>query len=153
MCNYYWKFKQNCSELMAQFQHQLSSNNKWKFGWEQEKTLQLFKNTFHGTVMLHHLNFNKLFFMNYDTSYISLGVELYWGQYGNHLVIGFASSALNNCKKRYNLTEKELVSIVFACNKFRTYVLAYPITVKSDHKPISFLKRCMLSHRRLTRSY
>ena len=41
--------------------------------------------------------------------------------------------------------------MVFACNKFRTYILRYPITVRSDHKSISFLKKCKLSHGRLTR--
>ena len=58
---------------------------------------------------------------------------------------------LNSCERNYNTTEKELLSVVFACNKFRTYILGYPVTVRSDHKSISFLKRCKLSHGRLTR--
>ena len=32
-----------------------------------------------------------------------------------------------------------------------TYILGYPITVRSDHKSISFLKHCKLNHGRLTR--
>ena len=63
----------------------------------------------------------------------------------------FSSRVLNNCKRNYNVTEKELMSVVFVCNKFRTYILGYPITVRTDHKSISFLKRCKLSHGRLTR--
>ena len=44
-----------------------------------------------------------------------------------------------------------VVKLVFACGKFRTYILGYHITVRSDHKSISFLKQCKLSHGRLTR--
>ena len=89
--------------------------------------------------------------MNCDASDVSLGAELYQeDKEGNHLVISFASRILNSCEHNYNVTEKELLSIVFACGKFRTYILGYPITVRSDHKSISFLKQCKLSHGRLT---
>ena len=57
----------------------------------------------------------------------------------------------DRCEKNYNVTEKELLSVVFACGKFRTYILGYPVTVRTDHKSISFLRRCKLSHGRLTR--
>ena len=70
---------------------------------------------------------------------------------GNHLVISFASRVLNHCERKYNVTEKELLSIVFACGKFRTYILGYPVTVRTDHKSISFLRSCKLSRGRLTR--
>ena len=70
---------------------------------------------------------------------------------GNHCVISFASRVLNSSERNYNVTEKELLSVVFACNKFRTYALGYQITVRTDHKSISFLKNCKLNHRRLTR--
>ena len=40
---------------------------------------------------------------------------------------------------------------MFACEKFRTYILGYQLTVRTDHKSISFLKNCRLKHGRLTR--
>ena len=102
--------------------------------------------------MLHHPDFNKPFYINCDASDISLGSTLYQEDGdGNHLVISFASWTLNKCERNYNVTEKELLSVVFACGKFRTYILGYSITVRTDHKSISFLKNCKLSHGRLTR--
>ena len=102
--------------------------------------------------MLHHPNFEKQFFMNCDASDLSLGSVLYQeDQEGNHQVISFASRTLNKCERNYHTTEKELLSIVFACEKFRTFILGYPITVRTDHKSISFLKNCRLKHGRLTR--
>ena len=102
--------------------------------------------------ILHHPNFNKPFYLNCDASNISLGAELYQeDEEGNHLVVSFPSRVLNNCERNYNVTEKELLSVVFACNKVRTYILGHPITVRSDHKSISFLRKCKLCHGRLMR--
>ena len=83
---------------------------------------------------------------------MSLGAELYQeDREGDHQVISFASRVLNQCERNYSVTEKELLSVVFACGKFRTYILGYPLTVRSDDKSISFIQRCKLSHGRLTR--
>ena len=122
------------------------------WGQEQNETLQLIKDKFFEPIRLRHPDFKKPFFLNCDASDISLGTTLYQeDEEGEHLVISFASRSLNQCEKNYNVTEKELLSVVFACGKFRTYILGYPVTVRTDHKSISFLRRCKLSHGRLTR--
>ena len=62
--------------------------------------------------------------MNCDASDVSLGTVLYQeDNEGSHKVISFASRVLNSCEKNYNVTEKELLSVVFGCGKFRTYIL------------------------------
>ena len=121
--NYYRKFQDNYSEITAKFQKQLSSKDKWAWGPEQDKVLQLIKEKFLETVMLHHPDFNKPFYLNCDASNVSLGATLYQeDEEGHHMVVSFASRVLNNCERNYNVTEKELLSVVYACNKFRTYI-------------------------------
>ena len=51
ICNYYRKFQDNYSEITAKFQKQLSSKDKWAWGPEQDKVLQLIKEKFLETVM------------------------------------------------------------------------------------------------------
>ena len=115
ICNYYRKFQHNYSELTAKFSQQLSSKEKWRWGPEQDTTFELIKEKFLTTVMLHHPNFNKHFYMNCDASDVSLGSILYQeDQEGNHQVISFASRTLNKCERNYHTTEKELLRIVFA---------------------------------------
>lgn len=152
VCNYYRKFHKNYSELTTKFKHLLSTKYKWKWSDKDTETFQQIKDKFLDSVLLHHPNFQKRFFINCDASDISLGAELYQeDEEGNHLVVSFASRTLNSCERRYNVTEKELLSVVFACTKFRTYILGYQITVRSDHRSISFLQRCKLNHGRITR--
>ena len=141
ICNYYRKFRNNYSELTAKFQYQLSAKNKWRWCQQQDETFQIIKDKFLEVVILHHPNFNHPFLLNCDASNISLGTTLYQeDENGNHFVISFSSRTLNQCEKNYNVKEKELLSVVFACGKFRTYILGYPVTVRTDHKSISFLR-------------
>lgn len=152
LCNYYRKFQSNYSTLTTKFKKQLSSKDKWNWGPEEDTIFNTIKERFLETVMLRHPNFNNPFYMNCDASDTSLGAELYQeDEEENHLVISFASRILTNSEKNYSVTEKELLSVVFACGKFRTFILGYSITVRTDHKSISFLRNCKLSHGRLTR--
>ena len=74
----------------------------------------------------HHPNFEQPFYLNCDASDVSLGAELYQeDKEGHHLVISFASRVLNSWERKYNVTEKELLSIVLVCGKFRTYILGH----------------------------
>ena len=115
ICNYYHKFQRNYSELTTKLSPQLSSKDKWTWGPNQDTIFQLIKNKFLETVMLHHPDFNKPFYLNCDASDISLGSALYQeDEEGNHLVISFASRTLNKCERNYNVTEKELLSVVLS---------------------------------------
>ena len=50
--------------------------------------------------------------------------------------IAFASRALTDCETQYVQIEKEMLAIVFACEKFAHYVYGQLVTVQSDHKPL-----------------
>ena len=79
-----------------------------------------------------------------------MGVELFQldGD-GNHKVIAFASRSLVASEKNYTIMEKEALSIVYACKKFRTYLSGNKIIIRSDHQALTFLKNCKLTHGRL----
>ena len=87
--------------------------DKRRWGPEQDTILQLIKEKFLESVILHHPNFDKPFYLNCDASNISLGAELHQkDEEGNQLVVSFSSRVLNNCEWNYNVTEKELLSVV-----------------------------------------
>jgi len=54
-------------------------------------------------------------------------------------------------ERNYSITELELLSIVFACEKFRVFILWYPVTGLTDHQALTFLFQCYLRNARLTR--
>jgi len=54
-------------------------------------------------------------------------------------VIYYASKTLNSAQMNYTITEKELLAIVFACDKFRSYLVGSPVVVFSDHAALKYL--------------
>ena len=53
--------------------------------------------------------------------------------------IAFASKSLTDTETRYANIERELLAIVFTCQRFNTYVLGRLFTVESDHKPLEMI--------------
>ena len=53
--------------------------------------------------------------------------------------IAFASKSLTGAESRYANIERELLTVVFACIRFNTYLQGCRFTVQSDHKPLEMI--------------
>ena len=54
-------------------------------------------------------------------------------------VIHYASKTLVSAQQNYATTEKEFLAVVFACDKFRSYIVDSKVTVHTDHAAIKYL--------------
>ena len=54
-------------------------------------------------------------------------------------VIYYASKTLNDAQMNYSTTEKELLAIVFALDKFRSYLLGSKVLIYLDHAALKYL--------------
>ncbi|CAL9005427.1 unnamed protein product, partial [Prunus brigantina] len=74
-----------------------------------------------------------------DASNYALGAVL--GQRVNKLphVIYYASRTLNDAQLNYSTTEKELLAVIFALEKFRSYLVGSKVIVYSDHAALRYL--------------
>ncbi|KAF8113119.1 hypothetical protein N665_0056s0024 [Sinapis alba] len=54
-------------------------------------------------------------------------------------VIYYASRTLDEAQYRYATTEKELLAIVFAFEKFRSYLVGSKVVVHTDHAALRYL--------------
>ena len=54
-------------------------------------------------------------------------------------VIYYASRTLNDAQLNYSTTEKELLAVVFALDKFCSYLLGTKVIVYSDHAALKYL--------------
>ena len=54
-------------------------------------------------------------------------------------MIYYASRTLNDAQLNYTTTEKELLAIVFAFDKFRPYLIGNKVVVHTDHSAIKYL--------------
>ena len=56
-----------------------------------------------------------------------------------HHAIAYASKTPTGAQLNYATTEKELLAVVFAIDKFRSYLVAAKIIVYSDHAALKYL--------------
>ena len=54
-------------------------------------------------------------------------------------MVYYASKTLNDAQMNYTTTEKELLVVVFALKKFRSYLAGSPIIVFTDHAALKYL--------------
>ena len=54
-------------------------------------------------------------------------------------VIHYASKTLDSAQKNYATTAKEFLAVVFACDKFRKYIVDSKVTIHTDHAAIKYL--------------
>ena len=93
------------------------------------------------TKPLHYYDQRKPVTVQVDASQRGLGTCLL--QDGQP--IAYASKSLTDTETRYTNIERELLAIVFACQRFNTYVLGRPFTVESDHKPLEMIHQKSLA--------
>lgn len=74
-----------------------------------------------------------------DASDYAIGAIL--GQWIDKLphIIYYASKTLNDAQLNYSTTKKELLAVVFALEKFRSYILGSKVIVYSDHAALKYL--------------
>ena len=73
--------------------------------------------------ILFYLNFNKPFILSIDTNTNGLGAVLSQkDEEGKEHPIWFASRILSPAEKNYNITEQEVLAVVWAIKYFRRYL-------------------------------
>ncbi|GFT16601.1 retrovirus-related Pol polyprotein from transposon 297 [Trichonephila clavipes] len=80
-------------------------------------------------------NFKEQFNLFTDASAVGIGAVLNQ----NHRPIAFRSRALNKVEKNYTVTERECLAVIWALNKFKTYVGSLPVKVITDHAALTKL--------------
>nr|KYP35181.1 Retrovirus-related Pol polyprotein from transposon opus [Cajanus cajan] len=86
-----------------------------------------------------------------DASNYALGVVLAQRVDKLPRVIYYASRTLDAAQENYTTTEKELLAIVFALDKFRAYLLGSRVIVYTDHATLKYLLKKAESKPRLIR--
>lgn len=74
-----------------------------------------------------------------DASDIAVGAVLGQRKDKAFHTIYYASHTLDDAQKNYTTTEKELLAVVFAFDKFRHYLVLSKVVVYNDHSTIKHL--------------
>lgn len=152
LCNYYRKFADSYSKTVLPLQALLKKNVKWNWTPVVQQAFDTTKDLFLKTVILHHPDSSKPYFIQTDSSNFAIGGVLYQeNDQGDQLPIAFVSRSLRGPELNYTTTEKELLAILYALSKFRTMILGNNIIFRTDHRALEFLSKCKLHNERIAR--
>ena len=84
-------------------------------------------------------NWDLPFEIMYDASYFAVGTVLGQRIDKKPTAICCTSKTLADAQLKYTTTEKELLAVVFALEKFRPYILGSKIIVYTDHAALKYL--------------
>ena len=133
MATYLSKFIPNYSEEAAPLRNLLEKETEWHWEESQEKSFQHLKSMVTNSPVLQFFDPQKSTRISVDASSSGMGAVLLQDQHP----IAYASKSLTTSQKNYAQIEKEMLAIVFGCNKFHDYVNGLPnIVVETDHKPL-----------------
>ena len=119
------------SDLTANLRELLRKDTDYDWNNSHQKSLQEIKDLI-CKEMLHYYDPSKKSVIQVDASSRGLGAALI--QEGKP--IAFGSKSLTKTEQRYPNIERELLAVVFDCERFRTYIYGCAFEVESDHKPL-----------------
>ena len=96
---------------------------KFDFSSECKKAFNILKEKLTTAPILISPNWDSSFELMCDASDYAVGAVLGQRVDGKFRPIYYASKTLNNAQEHYTTTEKELLAVVFAFDKFRSYLL------------------------------
>ncbi|CAB0037052.1 unnamed protein product [Trichogramma brassicae] len=126
---------------------------EWKWTDEESIAFKATKNLFCEKLTLAHpIRKDKSYVLYTDASNLALGAALCQEvQEGDIRILYMASRTLKGAEKNYFTTELELLAIVWALSKFRSYIHGYSVEVRTDHQALTYLRTCKFVSQRLLR--
>ncbi|RWS24681.1 hypothetical protein B4U80_10857 [Leptotrombidium deliense] len=145
-----WKyarlFKPNEKNRKPKFEHEIELVE------EAQSAFDRFKDALSKQPVLIHFQDGTAILLSTDASGFGIGAILsHVFNDKSERVIAYASRSLDDNEKKYGVTEKECLAIVWAILHFRHYLLGRHFTVVTDHHPLCWLHSTQYVSARLTR--
>ena len=148
---FYRRFIKDFSKVSRPLTSLLIKDNDFIFSQECLDAFNFLKKALTEAPILKPPSWEEPFEIMCDASNSSMGAVLGQKIDGKHAVIYYASKTLNEAQINYTTTEKELLAVVFALEKFRPYLLGSKVIIFTDHAAIRYLMTKKDSKPRLIR--
>ncbi|CAN6718902.1 unnamed protein product [Malus baccata var. baccata] len=136
---FYRRFIKDFSKTSQPLCRLLQKEVAFDYNEECEMAFKRLKESLTSTLIITPLDWSLHFELMCDTSDYAIGVVL--GQRKNKQphIIYYASHTLNDAQLNYSTTEKELLTVVFALDKFCSYLIGTKVIVYSNHASLKYL--------------
>ena len=136
---FYRRFIRDFSKIARPLCKLLEKDTKFNFDESFQNSFEEIKSRLVEAPIMENPDWNREFKIMCDASDFSMGAIL--GQKAEKVfkAIYYASKTFNEAQENYSTTEKEMLAIVFPCEKFRPYILGSHVIIHTDHPAIKYL--------------
>lgn len=143
MINFYRRFLPAAAKTQAPLHaltHGAKKKDKRPLEWnrEAEQAFEDCKKQLAEATLLAHPAENVPLTLSTDASEFAMGAILEQHINGNHQPLGFFSKKLTQTQTKYSVYDRELLAIYEAIKFFRYMVEGRDLTVRTDHKPLTY---------------
>lgn len=149
--NYYRKFIPQFAQISKNLNQLTKKTSVFCWTADHQKSFDEIKSKLIKPPVLVYPDFNKEFVLLVDASKDAVGSALCQQHHDKFLPISYASRTFTKGEQNKSTIEKELLAIYFAIIHYRPYLYGSHFTVKSDHKPLTYLFALKDPSSRLTR--
>ena len=137
--SFYRTFIKDFSKIARPLCRLLEKDAKFNFDESCQYSFEEIKSRLVKAPIMAKPDWNKEFEIMCDASDYAMGAVL--GQKADKVfrAIYYSSKTFNEAQENYLTTEKEMLAMVFACEKFRPYILGSHVIIHTDHATIKYL--------------
>ncbi|KAM2523466.1 hypothetical protein PS1_030284 [Malus domestica] len=136
---FYRRFIKDFSKIAQPLCRLLQKDVSFEFNEACEKAFKHLKELLTTAPIITPPDWSIPFELMCDASDYALGAVLGQRKNKHSHVIYYASRTLNDAQLNYSTTEKELLAVVFALDKFRSYLIGTKVIVFTDHAALKYL--------------
>ena len=136
---FYRRFIRDFSKIVRPLCRLLEKDIKFNFDDSWHNSFEEIKSRLVKAPIMAKPDWNREFEIMCDASDFAMGAIL--GQKAKTVfkAIYYASKTFNEARENYSTTEKEMLARVFACEKFRPYILGSHVIIHTNHAAIKYL--------------
>ncbi|GJS61501.1 reverse transcriptase domain-containing protein [Tanacetum coccineum] len=136
---FYRRFIKDFSKISRPMTHLLEKNTPFIFSEECIQAFQTLKKKLTEAPILIAPNWDQPFELMCDASDYAIGAVLGQRIEKHFRPIHYASKTMTEAETNYTTTEKEMLAVVYAFEKFRSYLIMNKSVVYTDHSAIKYL--------------
>nr|GEZ48844.1 reverse transcriptase domain-containing protein [Tanacetum cinerariifolium] len=136
---FYRRFIKDFSKISRPMTHLLEKDTPFIFSEDCIKAFQTLKKILMEAPILIALNWDLPFKLMCDASDFAIGAVLGQRHEKHFRPIHYASKILTEAESNYTMTEKEMLAVVYAFEKFRSYLIMNKCIVNTDHSALKYL--------------
>lgn len=141
LASYFRRFIPKFADVARPLHRLLESSSKFQWSEECEAAFLGLKERLISAPVLRYPDFQKPFTLTTDASDVGLGAVLTQQENGKEHVVAYASRSLTKVEKRYSVTERECLALVWATRRFRVYLQGRHFLLRTDHNPLVHLRQ------------